>query len=81
MGWMPLGEEPDIEFVVAVVGRFWRRDYGWHAVSPDQVVVFDEPGYAKLAVSFRVQRIAEVGSLLRYEVRTATTDDSARRRF
>jgi hypothetical protein len=81
LGWMLLAEEPGIEFVVAAVGRFWRRDYGWHPVAPDQFVGFDEPGYAKLAVSFRVQRIAEVGSLLRYEARTATTDDVARTRF
>jgi hypothetical protein len=81
MGFMLLAEEPGVEFVVAAVGQFWRRDYGWHAVAPDQFLDFDDPGYAKLAVSFRVQGNAEVRSLLRYEAPTATTDVTARTRF
>ena len=51
------------------------------AVAPDLFVGFAEPGYAKLALSFRVLPIAGGGSLLRYEARTATTDDVARRRL
>jgi hypothetical protein len=81
MGFMLLAEEPGVELVVASVGRFWRRDYGWHSVAPDRFVDFDEPGYAKLAISFRVQRTGADRSLLRYEARTATTDDVARTRF
>lgn len=80
MGWILLAEEPGVEFVMASVGRFWRRDYGWHPVAPDRFVGFDEPGYAKLAVSFYVEQ-TDGGSLLRYEARTATTDDIARKRF
>jgi hypothetical protein len=81
MGWMPLGEEPGVEFVVGAVGRFWKRDYGWRPVSPDQFAGFDEPGYAKLAVSFRVRPSEASRTVLRYEARTATTDASARKRL
>jgi hypothetical protein len=81
MGWVPLAEEPGVEFVVGAVGQFWRRDYGWHPVGADQFAAFNEPGYAKLVVSFRVQPIEPGRSLLRYEARTATTDDTARTRF
>jgi hypothetical protein len=81
MGWVLLGEEPGIEFVVGSVGRFWRRDYGWKPVPPEQFVAFCEPGYAKLAVSFRVEPIEEGQSLLRYEARTAATNETAQRYF
>ncbi len=81
MGFMLLAEEPGVEFVVGSVGRFWRRDYGWHPIPPDRFVGFAEPGYAKLAVSFLVQPAAGGHSLLRYEARTATTDEVARARF
>jgi hypothetical protein len=81
MGFVLLAEKPGEEFVVGSVGRFWQRDYGWHPVAPDQFVGFREPGYAKLALSFRVERTPEGGSLLRYEARITTTDDVARTRF
>ena len=81
MGWMRLGEEAGVEFVVGSVGRFWRRDYGWYPIEAERFAAFDEPGYAKLAVSFRVQALGVDQSLLRYEARTATTDEGARARF
>jgi hypothetical protein len=81
MGFMLLGEKPGEEFVVGSVGRFWQREYGWHPVAPDHFVGFREPGFAKLALSFRVEGTPEGGSLLRYEARTTTTDNVARTRF
>jgi hypothetical protein len=81
MGFILLAEEPGVEFVVASVGRFWRRDYGWHPVAPDQFVGFTEPGYAKLAISFLVKPTGDARALLRYEARTVTTDEVARKRF
>ena len=80
-GWMLLGEEPGVEFVIGAVGRFWQRDDGWYPVTADQFITFNDPGYAKLAVSARVQPIDRDRSLLRYEARTATTDAAARRHF
>lgn len=81
MGWVRLDEDPGVEFVVGAVGRFWHRDYGWRPIEADRFISFDEPGYAKLAVSFRVQPMGDGQSLLRYEARTGTTDESARTRF
>lgn len=79
-GWVSLAEEPGVELVVGSVGRFWRRDYGGRPVAPEDFVPFNEPGYAKLAISVRV-RSTETGSSVRYEARTATTDAAARRKF
>lgn len=81
MGFTLLAEEPGEEFVVASVGKFWRRDYGWHPVAPDRFVGFTEPGYAKLVISFLVKPTGDGRTILRYEARTATTDEVARARF
>ncbi len=79
-GWVPLAEEPGVELVIGSVGRFWRKDYGGRPVTADQFVLFQEPGYAKLAISLAA-RPAGTGCIVRYEARTATTDASARRTF
>ena len=77
---MSLAEEPGTEFVLGSVGRFWRKDYGGRPVTADQFVPFNEPGYAKLALGLAVRPVG-AGTILRYEARTATTDESARRTF
>jgi hypothetical protein len=81
MGWIPLAEDPGIEFVIGSVGRFWRKDYGWRLVKPADFAGFGEPGYAKLALGFLVQPAGFGRSTLRYEARTGTTDETARKRF
>lgn len=79
-GWVELAEDPGVELVIGSVGRFWRKDYGGRPVTAEDFVPFREPGYAKLAISLAV-RPAGDGSILRYEARTATTDEAARRTF
>ena len=81
MGWVLLAEEHGVELLVGAIGRFWRRDYGWLPVAPEQFTTFDDPGFAKLAVSFQVRAEGTGRSVLRYEARTATTDDAAREKF
>ena len=81
MGWVLLAEEQGVELLVGAVGRFWRRDYGWLPVASEQFATFDDPGFAKLAVSFQVHVEGRGRSILRYEARTATTDGAARERF
>lgn len=78
--WVRLAEEAGVELVIGSVGRFWRKDYGGRAVTPEQFESFRDPGYAKLAISLAV-RPAGSGTILRYEARTATTDAAARRTF
>jgi hypothetical protein len=81
MGFMLLAEQPKIEFTVGSIGRFWKRDYGWRRIQAEDFADFDEPGYAKLAVEFAVRPSGFGGSTLRYEARTATTDEDARKQF
>ncbi|HEY6060999.1 MAG TPA: hypothetical protein VIV10_10470 [Gemmatimonadales bacterium] len=80
-GWTLLAEQPDQELVVGSVGRFWERDYGGRTVTAGEFVGFNEPGYAKLVIGFSV-RPGPIGeTVLRYEARTLSTDDTARRKF
>lgn len=78
--WVKLAEEPGVELVFGAVGRFWQSDYGSRAITEPEFIGFCEPGYAKLAISLAV-RPAGSGAILRYEARTATTDEAARRTF
>lgn len=80
MGFVPLAEEEGVEFVVGAIGRFWKRDYGWYPFRAEEFTSFNAPGYARIAIGFLVTP-AGSGSILRYEARTAATDDAARRRF
>lgn len=78
--WIPLIEEPGLELVIGSVGRFWQKDYGTRKVTAEEFIPFGEPGFAKLALSLAVRPTA-AGSILRYEARTATTDETARKKF
>ncbi|WP_265108982.1 hypothetical protein [Halosolutus halophilus] len=79
--WFLIDERPGAELVFGSVGTFWRPSIEWREVDPDAFAAFDEPGYAKLAVSLSVRPYGARRTLLTYEARTATTDDESRRRF
>ena len=80
-GWTLLAEHSDEELVVGSVGRFWEREYGGRPVTAEEFVGFTEPGYAKLVIGFSVRPGPTGETILRYEARTLTTDDTARRTF
>jgi hypothetical protein len=80
-GFVLLGEHPGCELVVGSVGKFWRGDYGGRKITGEEFVPFDEPGYAKLAISFSTYPAPDGRTTLRYEARTEATDDTARRTF
>jgi hypothetical protein len=66
--------ESERELVVGLVGRPWRFRGGLR--SGVDFEAFDEPGYAKMAMSF-----AADGTELTTETRVLLTDAAARRRF
>lgn len=68
------------EVVLGVVGRFWTLDGGLRRIAPAEFVAFDQPGFAKAAVSFHVR--SDAGrTVLTTETRVQATDDDARRKF
>ncbi len=79
-GFTILEERPPREFVIGAIGRFWRPDSGFVRIAPEEFGSFDDPGYAKAALTFVVEERGR-GSLLSTETRVACTDASARRKF
>jgi hypothetical protein len=78
-GFVVLEERPH-ELVAGGVGRFWQPSGGLRRVAPDRFRDFSEPGWAKAAFNFRVEREG-AWTLLSTETRVLATDDGARRRF
>lgn len=79
-GWTLLGERPNDEIALGLVGKFWRPVISYANVSPAQFKDFAEPGYAKHIYSLRAREV-EGGTLLLAEMRIATTDEHSRRWF
>ena len=80
-GWILLGERPHDEIALGLVGRFWRPVIQFAEVTADGFRSFYEPGYAKTIYSLSVRPIDESHTLLTGAMRTATTDERARRWF
>jgi hypothetical protein len=80
-GWILLGERPRDEIALGLVGKFWRPVIVYAKVAPEAFREFREPGYAKTVYSLWVRAIEDRRTLLSGVMRTATTDEQARRWF
>lgn len=80
-GWVLLGERPQAEIALGLVGRFWRPVISYAAVTADGFRSFSEPGYAKTIYALSVSPLDDHRTLLEGTMRTATTDEPARRWF
>jgi hypothetical protein len=78
-GFVDLHETPD-EMVFGGVGRFWKPTGGLRRIEPTDFRDFAEPGFAKAAFNFQVERV-DGRTIVRTETRIATTDEHARRSF
>jgi hypothetical protein len=78
-GFVTLHEAPD-ELVLGGVGRFWQPSGGLRRIESAEFRDFDQPGFAKAAFNFQIER-ADGRTRLRTETRVATTDEFARRSF
>lgn len=81
-GWLQLGEAPDVEMVLGMVGRPWARGATPSTpVTPETFSDFAEPGFAKIATSFRVDPYGGGWTILTTETLVVLTDPESRRRF
>jgi hypothetical protein len=80
-GFVVLGEEPDRELVLGIVGKFWQLSSGVHRIEHDEFIGFDTPGFAKAAWNLVVSARPGGGSRVETETRVVSTDDEARRQF
>ncbi len=80
-GWILLGERPRDEIALGLVGKFWRPVIEFATVSADAFRDFTEPGFAKTIYALSVRPLDARQTLLTGVMRTATTDERARRWF
>lgn len=83
LGWILLGETPGVEMVLGQVSHPWKAvaDSTHAPTTPEQYTSFDEPGFAKIAASLRIDPYGNESSILTMETRVALTDEESRRRF
>lgn len=80
-GFVWLGEDSGHEFVLGVVGAFWKPRGGLRRVEADEFAFYDEPGQAKAAWSFRALPDGDDRSFVITETRVQVPDEAARRKF
>lgn len=80
-GWVRLAERERDEIALGLVGRFWRPVIEYRDVTAAAFTAFDEPGFAKTVYALGVRQLGPSSTLLSGLMRTATTDEHARRLF
>ncbi|TMK85851.1 MAG: hypothetical protein E6G44_05685 [Actinobacteria bacterium] len=80
-GFVWLGEEPGREFVLGIVGTFWKPKGGIDRISPQDFVSYDHHGQAKGAWNFRVVPDGDERSFVTTETRVRVPDEASRRKF
>jgi hypothetical protein len=81
-GWVLLSERRDEEIALGLVGKFWKPVIEYAHVSAEDFRAFSEPGFAKTVYALSLRSLEDgKGTLLSAVMRTATTDESARRWF
>lgn len=82
-GWLLLGETPDVEMVLGLVGQPWKLRGASPStpVTPETFTEFHEPGFLKIATSVRVDAYGNGSTILVVETRAVASDPESRRRF
>lgn len=75
-----LGELPDSEILLGLVGKFWMPRGDMKKIDAESFKKFETPGYAKAVWNFSLGPDGE-GSRLKTETRVKCTDSDSRWRF
>jgi len=78
--FLRLGEIPERELVLGMVGQFWRAKGGLLPIDPEAFAAFADPAYAKLAYGFLLEPQGS-GTLLKTETRVHGLSAESVRRF
>jgi hypothetical protein len=79
--WVKLADEPPQELAFGVIGRFWAGETVWKTIDAHEFVMFDEPGFAKVACSVSLRPYGTARTLVSYEARTQALDSDSRAHF
>ena len=83
-GFTVLAERPGAELVAGTTGQFWALREQAHMESPSDLEsfrAFDRPGWAKGAISLRIESLDDGSTTLTTETRVRCVDHAAHRRF
>lgn len=80
-GWVILGERPRDEIALGMIGTLWRPIIEFAAVTAEGFRDFSQPGFAKTIYALSVRTLDDKRTFLSGVMRTATTDQHARRWF
>jgi hypothetical protein len=81
-GWVLLGERAGEELALGLVGKFWRPVIEFAPIeSAEEFRAFDEAGFAKTVYDLSASELEPGRTVLTGLMRTATTDEHARRWF
>ena len=81
MGFVRVAENPNEEFVLGLVGKFWTPRGAIKRIGAKRFLLFNEKGYAKAAWNFAVRPLHTQTVILSTETRIQCTDETSRRRF
>jgi len=81
MRFILLGEKPNEELLLGLVGRFWTASGELRRLDAEGFRSFKEQGYAKAAWNFSLAERPDGSVLLETETRVYCLDQSSRRRF
>lgn len=79
-----LAEETDCELVLGTIGKFWQATSASErkpAKNADEFLTFDQPGYAKAVMNFRIADETNDGVRVTTETRIYSTDPRTRAKF
>lgn len=80
-GFIELGEKPDEEIVLGLIGRFWTPRGGIKRMNATTFATFTSPGYAKAVWNFSLSQTAKNSTNLATETRVLCLDSASRRKF
>jgi hypothetical protein len=81
MRFILLGEKPNEELLLGLVGRFWTLSGELRRLDSEGFRKFNEPGFAKAAWNFSLSERSDGSVLLETETRVCCTNDASRKRF
>ena len=80
-GFVVLVDRPAEELVLGLVGRFWRVTGDIRSVEADRFDRSPEPGFARTAWNFAIEKRGAESSVVITQTRVVCTDGESRRKF
>jgi len=81
LGWIRLSHTPGSHLVMGAVAQPWVGDVEFKAMSPEQFMMFSDPGFVKIAWTLEAEALERRTTLFRTQTHVLATDPVARKRF